>query len=421
MDGVELMPGDRPGRAAVDRWRTGADMLARVRREKALTRVSLAASMNLASASATEVTARLRALGWLREQRAEPEGRGRPTTVVHACAATDGGPVVLAVELRYEDWRCAVAGLDGQLHDLRTQPYDTRDPWQAVHRLPGRLDQVVREHRVVAIGVAVAAAVHAGADAVSDPDLGWGPLRLRPLTDREDAVPVLVGNDATLAGVAEARAGAAAEAETALYVTVEVGVGGALLLGGSPQTGAHGAAGEFGHLPFGEPDRRCPCGARACWQLEVDGRALARRLGEPEPSDPRDYALRVLRAARGRSPAARAVADSARALGRGVAGLVNALDPEVVILGGLGPPLRAQASGAFGDALHDGLMAVHRRRPPPVLDAAHGDRAVLRGAAEIALDKATGPGALARQAESQRAAPPGHPALGTASATPSRG
>ena len=91
--------------------------------------------------------------------------------------------------------------------------------------------------------------------------------------------------------------------------------------------------------------------------------------------------------------AAAAVARAGTALGRGVAGLVNAHDPDVVVIGGLGPRLRGPA---FDAAYHRGLMAFRRESPAPVRDSAYGDDAPLRGAAATALDHATSPEGLAR-------------------------
>jgi predicted NBD/HSP70 family sugar kinase len=77
---------------------------------------------------------------------------------------------------------------------------------------------------------------------------------------------------------------------------------------------------------------------------------------------------------------------AAESLGRGIAGLVNALDPEVVTLGGLAAPLRVAAPGTFADAFADGLMTFRRAAPPPLRAAALGDDAALHGAAATALD-----------------------------------
>ena len=239
-------------------------------------------------------------------------------------------------------------------------------------------------HRTRAVGIAVAATVQHGR-LVQSATLGWRAVELATLA--VDAhLPLVIDNDATLAGVAESRHGAARGAGTALHVTVEVGVGGVLVVDGLPVRGATGAGGEFGHVPFGDRRLRCPCGARGCWDLTVDGRALARHLGAAAPPDPRAYATDVL-ARCGRDSEARAAVNRVgKDLATGLAGLVNALDPEVVTLGGLAEPLRAAAGPHFTDALTGGLMAFRRPNPPPVLAAELGDEGALHGAAASALD-----------------------------------
>jgi predicted NBD/HSP70 family sugar kinase len=193
--------------------------------------------------------------------------------------------------------------------------------------------------------------------------------------------------------VAEARTGAAAGAGTALHLIVEVGLGGTLLIDGVPAQGASGAGGEYGHIPFGDRARSCPCGARGCWDLDIDGRALARHLKEPVPDDPYGYTEAVLR--RTDRAATRAITKVVSALATGIAGLVNAHDPDVVTIGGLAIPLRAAAAPTFEQAYLDGLMTFHRGSPPPVLAATHEPDGPLRGAAALALDHLTSQPAIA--------------------------
>ncbi len=237
------------------------------------------------------------------------------------------------------------------------------------------------------MSLAAAGTVHDGR-LVQAATLDWGPVDLTVVT-KGSGVRLLLGNDATLAGVAEARTGAASAATTALHLLVAVGVGGTVTIDGLPLTGAHGAGGEYGHLPFGDPSVRCPCGAYGCWDLDVDGRALARHLDAPRPDDPRTFARQVLARCADDPRAAQAVSTVASALGRGVAGLVNAHDPDVVTLGGLAVPLRSEAATSFDTAYTHGLMAFHRTEPPPVVDAAHGDDGPLQGAAILGLDDVT--------------------------------
>ena len=360
------------------RWRAPAALLDEVRRAPGRTRAELARGLGLSSGTATEITARLRELELVAETAAPAGGRGRPTSVL---GPHPQGPLVLVGEIRHEDWRVGVAGLDGEIapvagarHPHRPEPV-LRSLTAAVEDGLGRWGRRVR-----AVSVSVAATVRDGS-LVQASTLGWGAVDLGALAP--PGLALLIGNDATLAGVAEARSGAAAGASTALHLTVEVGIGGTLVVDGRPAAGATGAGGEFGHMPFGDRALSCPCGARGCWDLEVDGRALARHLGEPAPVDPRS---RLLAAFDEPVPAARPALDRlAAALGAGAAGLVNALDPQVVTLGGLAAPLHRLP--AFREAFDGGLMTFHRTVQPAVRAAVHGDDGGLRGAAAVGLDE----------------------------------
>jgi predicted NBD/HSP70 family sugar kinase len=113
---------------------------------------------------------------------------------------------------------------------------------------------------------------------------------------------------------------------------------------------------------------------------------MARHLGEPAPRNARTYARDVLARAVLEPAARRAIRHTAAALGSGTAGLVNALDPEVVTLGGLAASTMRAAPRAFLGSYHGGLMAFRRSAPPEVRPAAFEEDGALRGAAEVGLD-----------------------------------
>ncbi|WBQ07637.1 ROK family transcriptional regulator [Kribbella sp. CA-293567] len=376
-------------------WQTAADVLGQVAREPGVTRAAVARQLGLSTSSATEVTARLRDLELLTETPAPSQGRGRPTTVLRPHPR---GPVVLVMELRQAEWRSAVVPVDGVLVDQASRRHRSRRPEVVLAALRAGVASAKAQYgdRLLAVSLAVAGTVR-GDHLMQAPVLGWSTVDLNPVV-AGTGLPLLVGNDATLSGVAEARMGAAAGAGTALHLIVEVGVGGTLIIDGSPASGATGAGGEYGHIPFGDRSRRCPCGARGCWDLEIDGRALARQLSEPEPDDPYSYAEAVLQRLN-EKPVAAAVNKVAAALATGVAGLVNAHDPEVVTLGGLAISLRAAAPEAFATAYSEGLMTFRRAAPPAVLDSTHQKTGVLRGAAALGLDHITTATSLAHWSE----------------------
>jgi predicted NBD/HSP70 family sugar kinase len=385
------------------RWLGAAQLIGVVRAEPGITRAAAAQHLGIGSGGATELVARMRQAHLLDESPAPAQGRGRPTTVLGPHA---DGPLVLAVDLRAADWRLALGNLDGLPQVIAQDGYAPGDLGAVLTQLADAIGAVYRRKakRLRAISVPVAGPV-SGARLGQFTPRGWADVDLSALTARiptRAGIQLLLGNDATLAGLAEARTGAARSAPTALYLMVAEGVGGALVVNGEPLTGAHGAAGEYGHVPFGDPALVCPCGARGCWDLTVDGRALARHRGDPQPVDAVEYVHELLsRPVRDKSTR-RAFEAVAASLGRGTGAFVNVHDPDVVTLGGVAALLRAAAPEAFDDAYRAGLMAFRKTSPAPVRDAQHGEDGPLHGAVALALDHVTTPAGLADWVGRQR-------------------
>lgn len=248
-----------------------------------------------------------------------------------------------------------------------------------------------------AAGVAVSIAATVQGTLVHSSALGW---KAESLESLGAGLPLTLCNDATAAGVAETRRGAARGAKVSLHLHVLSGLGGGLCVGGVPTVGATGAAAEYGHMPFGDPRLPCECGAHGCWLQSVGGVALARATGADHLSRPDQVAAAwaTLESLDPAGPVPDAIRSQIVALARGTAGLVNGLDPEVVTLGGLAPKLRAAAPKEFDDAYLAGLMRHRRHRPPQVRDGELGTNAPVLGVVELALDKALSASALALRA-----------------------
>ena len=360
-------------------------MLAAVHARPGLTRAEASRLLGIGTGGAAEVVGTLVAAGLLAEGLPAPTpARGRPT---RRLTAHPEGPVVLAAAISHVSWQVDAvelggASVDGVVgrHEGGAAPVLLTEIGDAVHELRRRLGDRVQGLGVSAPGVVVAERY---VDAVS---LGWTGVDLATLWP--DADLFVADNDATLAALAESRRGAAADARAALHLRVDAGLGGALVDAGRLVGGARGTAGEFGHLPLGDPAVRCPCGAAGCWGTAVDGGALARLLHEPAPADPAGYARSVVdRAGDGEAAASAAVRAVATALGRGIGGLVNALDPDVVTLGDVAADLLAAAPVALERSYRDGLMQFRRAAPPPVVPATLGEIGPLVGAAERVWDR----------------------------------
>ncbi|MBI2982853.1 MAG: ROK family protein [Chloroflexi bacterium] len=153
-----------------------------------------------------------------------------------------------------------------------------------------------------------------------------------PLADRLsaglDGTPVFVDRDTVIAAIGEGMAGAARGERDYVYVTVSTGVGGAIVSGGRMLRGATNTAGELGHWPVALEGPRCGCGSYGCVESFAGGRNLAQQFGSRDAGE-------VFRAARGGDERARAlVARAEAALTNLAIGLVNGLNPSVIVVGG---------------------------------------------------------------------------------------
>lgn len=174
---------------------------------------------------------------------------------------------------------------------------------------------------------------------------GWRDVPLAAHLGEAFGVPVRVENDANAAALAEHRFGAGRGVSDLVYLTMSTGVGGGVVCDGRLVVGAHGFAGELGHLPIVRGGLRCECGLRGCLEAYVGGRAWAKRLRRVTPRTSRILDLAGGERARIASEALLAAAregdDFARAelerwldfLASGIVSIVMAFDPERIVLG----------------------------------------------------------------------------------------
>lgn len=222
-----------------------------------------------------------------------------------------------------------------------------------------------------------------------------------PLIDKMRAYidkPVYVANDATVAGFAESIAGVSAGTRSSVFVTLGTGLGGGVVLDGKPFVGAHGVGTEIGHMMLVLGGVPCTCGNRGCWERYASATALIRMGRERMAAEPEGMIAReasgdaekvtaklVVDCAKAGDPGARAVFDEyVYYLAAGLANMVNAYDPEVIVLGG--------GVSAAGDFLLD---AVRRKLPELIFYktmpyarveiATLGNDAGLIGAAMLAM------------------------------------
>jgi glucokinase len=186
---------------------------------------------------------------------------------------------------------------------------------------------------------------------------------------------VHVENDATAAAFAEWSSGAARGARHMMMITLGTGIGGGFVVDGRIFRGANGFAGEVGHMIVVAGGVQCPCGKQGCWERYASGSAL-RDLSGGE-----DGAVVAARASRGESEAVRVMNTFANWVAIGLANLVNAFDPDVIVLGGGVVESAAVFLPSVHVRLKEHLYSSDHRRCPEVFSAVHGERAGAIGAA----------------------------------------
>jgi predicted NBD/HSP70 family sugar kinase len=364
----------------------GVELLTLVHREPGISRADAARRLGMTTGQTTEVTARLVAADLVQEIPATPSGsRGRPSMLL---SPHPEGPLALCAAIDHESWHVAVVGLGCAVVEEHAAEHD-RQADSTLAAVARAVSALRRSYggRVRATAVSIPGTVRGDLVLQAAP-LGWTDVSLRSLRPRRSVAPFLVGNDASLAAVAEARRGAGVGSSSLLHLYFDAGLGGAIVEGGRLVNGASGVAGEFGHLPFGDPSLLCRCGAYGCWNTAVDGSAFATLLGRRTPRAEFSFVTGVLAAARRGDPdAVRAVERVAAEVGRGAAGLVNALDPAIITFGGYGEQLLELAFPALHAAYESGLMLFRRKDPPLLAGAVLGRRAPLLGAAEECFDR----------------------------------
>jgi glucokinase len=297
------------------------------------------------------------------------------------------GGCVIGVDLGGTKLLAAV--VDGELaihHRVRRRVGGLDQP-----ALLATVEEAVREavdasrQEVSAVGFGIPALVDARGTVLYCNHLPLEGLAFGAVMGERIGVPVLVDNDANLALLAEARAGAAVGARDALMLTLGTGIGGAILLGGALHRGARGSGGELGHVVVDLDGPPCQggCPNRGCLETLASGTALER---EARAATGRELTgAEVVALAQAGDGAAREVlALVGRRLGAGVSGLVNAFDPEVVVIGG--------GVVAAGDLLLEPARAEFAARalPPvrgvPLRAARFGEEAGVVGGAVLARE-----------------------------------
>lgn len=261
----------------------------------------------------------------------------------------------IGVDLGGTGIKAGLVNEKGKILAKGSMPTHAERPYQAIIAdIAALCNKVAAEGGVKVSDVA---AVGVGVPGICDPktgiipmctNLGWHGVpfvqEMRKYIDR----PVIVDNDATVAGLAEAVAGVSAGSQTSVFITLGTGVGGGIIINGRPFSGAHGVGSEIGHMIVKMDGELCTCGNRGCFERYASATAIIREAriavaahpesaimarcgGNPEKIN----AKIVIDCAKEADPVAKRVFDEyVKGLAYGIVSIINILDPEIIVLGG---------------------------------------------------------------------------------------
>jgi predicted NBD/HSP70 family sugar kinase len=367
---------------------------------RAPTRSALTGRLGVTRATTGAIAAELRDLGLIEVDPGSGGGQqGRPS---HRLLPDPSGPVALAAQVHPDGFAVALVGLGGTVVARRAENGPVpADPGQALAPAAAAAAALLAGSGRRCVGAAVAvptAVTRPGDTAVRALYVGWPDgapvrdifaaqlVRLGVGVPRGGLAGCAAVNDVNAVALAEHRHGAGRDATHLLVVSAEHrGVGGALVQRGALYTGSGGLAMEAGHVSVDPDGRRCLCGNRGCLSVEADAeRFLADAGRQPSGDAPvLDEAVAALLAGYPSDPGVRAAADAVAArLGLGLAGLINVVNPDRVLLGGMYRALLAVAPERLREAVTRRSPWGHGAGVP--IEGCGLDDAALIGAAEVA-------------------------------------
>ena len=266
---------------------------------------------------------------------------------------------IVAVDIGGTKIMTAVFSTDGQILAKDVCPTIANEGVDAViERLKSSIGNLLNQHklsasRLAGIGIACAGGIDSASGIVVTPSPnlpGWSDLPLRDIIEERFGVDTCVLNDASSAALGEQRFGAGQGAKNLVLVTLGTGIGGGIVIDGQLYLGACGSAGEIGHMTVDEGGPICGCGNVGCLEVMSSGRAIAReavrRLSQGEKSSLTETTRGEVSditseqvataAAAGDSLALDVFTRAGHYLGVGLVNIVNAFNPEMIILGGDG-------------------------------------------------------------------------------------
>jgi len=300
------------------------------------------------------------------------------------------GPVVVALDVGGTGMKCALVRPDGTVHHAERHPtLAERGPEAVVATILDVAEGLAKRARndgldPIAAGIAVPGVVdEQNGIAVWSANVGFRDVPLRDLVTERLGLPAALGHDVRVGGIAEARLGAGRGRSHVLFVAIGTGIAAALVVHGAGYGGAHGAAGEVGHIVVRPGGNACGCGGAGCLEAHASAKAIGRQYAEISGHSAATALDVVTRAAAGDEQATTIWQDAIGALADGLVTCQGLYDVNVLVIGGGLAEARESLLAPLRAGIQERLTF---QRMPEVVRAELGDNAGCIGSALLAID-----------------------------------
>jgi predicted NBD/HSP70 family sugar kinase len=345
--------------------------------------VDIAQWTGLGQTTVRDVVKSLREVEAITQAETEQRGTGRPS-LLYRITATLGN--VVGVQFEPGSVRAAIANLGLEIVDQRERAVSAaEDAASALDAAAEMVDAMIgakriQRDRILGVAMAMGAPVDAIAGTVRSTTRLSSWIGLQPAAELEKrlGLPADVGNDATMAGLAESVVGAAKGRANVFYAKLSAAIGAGIVIDGRPYQGFAGTAGEFAHLVADRTGALCFCGNRGCLWTVIGGERILRELEQTTgPSahqlqnmqlSPLDDRLeKVIELAEGGDLACQAmIREVGASAGHALVNVCNLLNPSTIVVGGT----LSKAADMLLDPLRATVMRYtrHLSRRGPALD-----------------------------------------------------
>ncbi|MCA1294887.1 ROK family protein [Paenibacillus sp. alder61] len=306
-----------------------------IRQRQPLSRADISAGIGLNKATVSSLVSELIDSRLVTEiGPGESSGGRKPTLLLFNKQAG----FAIGVDIRVSDLLAVLVDLEGSVIREKSVPLTDFTPENVVDQIGKTIRLLSRRlpdspYGIVGIGIGVPGLVDETSRVVSAPNLGWDNVDLAGALAAEFGGNLHIDNEANAGAIGEKLYGAGRDSQNLIYLSIGVGIGSGIIVGGALYRGTSNFSGEVGHMTVAEDGPLCRCGNRGCWETLASEKALLDRAAGIWRDHTPGLEQILDAGKRGDKQALDLLNEIGSQLGVGLANLVNILNPELIVIG----------------------------------------------------------------------------------------